>query len=197
MIIGITGSIGSGKTTIAKLFSKYHFNRIAADEIAHKLIRKNTKTYKKIIMAFGDGILDKNKNIDRKKLGNIVFNDGRKLKKLNSIMHPMIFKNIKNEILETQKKCGSKIKIIIDAPLLLETKTKKLVGRIIVVKSDKKNVLKRLSKKYPKYKIEKILNSQMKPDEKLKYADFVIDNNGDLKHLGNQVKKIAEILSEI
>ena len=193
-IIGITGSIGSGKTAIAKIFSKHHFTRIDADEIAHQIIKKKSYAYKKIIKEFGNGILDKKRNIDRKKLGNIVFNSDKKLKKLNSIMHPIIVREIKNQIKKIQRKCGDNAKIVIDAPLLLETKTKNLVENIIVVKSDKNKSIKRLVKKFPKERIEKILKSQMPLNEKLKHADFVIDNSKDLNHLENQVIGIIKII---
>ena len=192
MIIGITGSIGSGKTTVARIFSKHRYNMIDADKIGHQILKNNPAACKKIIEAFGDKILDKDKNIDRKKLGDAVFNDDTKLKKLNSIIHPIILKEIKNSIKKIQKKCGSKTKIIIDAPLLLETKTKSFVDRIVVVKCDKENILKRFNKKYPKKKIERILKAQMPLGEKLAHADFVIDNNRDIKHLENQVIKIIK-----
>ena len=192
MIIGITGSIGSGKTTVAKLFSKHWYDRIDADEIGHEVIKKNAVAYKKIIKTFGNDVLDANKNIDRKKLGDAVFNDNKKLKKLNSIMHPIIISEIKNKTEKIGKKCGSKTKIVIDAPLLLETKTKNLVDKIVVVKADKSKIIKRLSRKYPKKKIEKILKSQMPLEEKLKQADFVIENNGNLKNLEKQVKNIIK-----
>ncbi|MBI2647348.1 dephospho-CoA kinase [Candidatus Woesearchaeota archaeon] len=199
MIIGITGSIGSGKTTITKLFSKYGYKRIDADEIGHDIIRKNSVAYKKIIKEFSSQILDKNKTINREKLGDIIFNDTKKLKKLNSITHPIIIKNIKKLIKTNYQKNFSRknffANVIIDAPLLLETKTKDFVDKIVVAKCDKKNVIKRLSKKYSKEKIEKILNVQMPLEEKLKYADFVIDNNKDLEYLEKQVKKIIEILN--
>ena len=84
---------------------------------------------------------------------------------------------------------------MIDAPLLLETKNKNLVDKTIVVKCDKKNILKRLNKKYSKQKIEKILNSQMPLNKKLKYADFVVDNNKDLEHLKNQLNWIIKKLN--
>jgi len=192
MIIGITGSVGSGKTAVAKLFSRHWYNRIDADEIGHEIIKKNSFAYKKIIKEFGNKLLDKNKNIDREKLGNIVFNDNAKLKKLNSITHPIIINEIKNRIKKIKQKCKDKTKIVIDAPLLLETKTKNLIDKIVVVKCDIKNILKRLNKKYPKQKIEKILKSQMPLGEKLKHADFVIDNNGDLEHLEKQVMNIIK-----
>ena len=195
MIIGITGSVGSGKTTAAKIFSKYHFTRIDADEIGHETIKKNSAAYKKIMEEFGNEILGKSKNIDREKLGNAVFNDDKKLKKLNSITRPIIIEEIKNRIKKIKQKCGDKSKIIIDAPLLLETKTKNLVDKIVVIKCDKKNIFKKLNKKYSKEKIEKILKTQMPLSEKLKLADFVIDNNKNFKHLENQVKGVIEKLN--
>ena len=195
MIIGITGSIGSGKTTAAKMFGAHCYNRIDADKIAHEIIKKNSAAYKKIIKAFGAGILDKNKDVERKRLGDAVFGDDRKLKTLNSIMHPIIIESIKNEISKIKNKCQGKTRIVIDAPLLLETDTKNLVDKIIIVKCDEKNAVKRLNKKYPKEKIEKILKSQMPLDEKLKYADSVVDNNKDLQNLRNRVREIVEELN--
>ena len=192
MIIGITGSIGSGKTTAAELFKKYGFEVVSADAIAHHIIKKNSIAYKKIIKSFGNKVLDENKNIDRKRFGDVVFSDNEKLKKLNSITHSIITEEIKNSIKKIQKKCGRKTRIVIDAPLLLETQTKNLVDKILVVTCDHDNIFKRLNKKYSKDKIEKILKSQMPLNEKITYADFVIDNNKDLKHLEEQVKKIVE-----
>lgn len=191
MIIGVTGSIGSGKTTVAKSFGKIGYYIIDADEISHQLIKKSSVAYKEILKDFGAKILDSHKNIDRKKLGDAVFNDKIKLKKLNSIIHPLIINEIKNQIKKIQNKCGYKSKIAIDAPLLLETETKNLADRIIVVNTGRENIIKRLAEKYSGERIERILNTQMPLKKKLKYADFVIDNNKDLKHLRNQVKKIT------
>ena len=196
MIIGITGSIGSGKTTAAKMFSRHWYTRIDADEIGHELIKKDKSAYKEIVGIFGNGIIDKNGSIDRKKLGDLVFNDHKKLKKLNSILHPFIIKEIKNQIEKIKNKCGAEAKIIIDAPLLLETGAKNLSDKIIILKSDKKNAIGRLKKTHPKGKIEKILNAQMPLKDKLKYADFVIENNKDLKHLEKQVEKIIQLLEK-
>lgn len=197
MIIGITGSIGCGKTTVAKIFGRHRYNRIDVDEVGHKIIKKNFIAYEKIIKEFGSSILDKNKNIERKKLGDLVFSNNKNIKKLNSIMHPLIIKNIKNQINKIKNKCKDKTKIVIDAPLLLETKNKYLVEKIIVVKCNKENVIKRLAKKYPKEKIEKILNVQMPLSGKLRYADVVIDNNKDLSYLKHQIEKVIQELNKI
>lgn len=194
MIIGITGSVGSGKTAIAKLFSRHQYIRIDADEIGHQLFKKNTVIYKKIMNAFGKNILGKNGDIDRKKLGEVAFSENRKLKKLNSIMHPLIINEIKNKIGKIKQECGSKAKIVIDAPLLLEAKAKDLVDQIIVVKCSKENILKR-NKKLAGRQIEKILKAQTPLNEKLKCADFVIDNNKDSGHLEKQVEKIIKELN--
>ena len=191
MIIGITGSIGSGKTRIAKLFSRHWYTRIDADEISHQIMDKDKIIIKKLIKKFGKEILGKNKKINRKKLSSIVFNDYKKLKELNSIMHPKIIGTIKKRIIEVKKDCHRNSLIVIDAPLLLETTTKNLVDKIVVVKTDKKKILKRLGKKYP---VEKILKTQMPLNKKLKYADFVVNNNHSLKKTEAQVKKIIRKL---
>src|SRR3989344_5472568 len=113
MILGITGSVGSGKTAVAKLFSRHHYSRIDADGIGHNLIKKNSRLYNEVIMEFGNNVADKNKNIDRRKLGSIVFNDDKKLKKLNSITHPLIINEIKTQIKQIQKKCSNREKIVL------------------------------------------------------------------------------------
>lgn len=195
MIIGITGSIGSGKTTAANLFKKYGFKVINADKIGHQVMKKGSIAHKKIISEFGSGILDKNKNINRKKLGEIVFSDYVKLKKLNLIMHPLILSEIKDSIEKIGKQCKNKKNIVIDAPLLLETPAKKLVEKVIVVKANKKAIMKRLSKKYPRQKIEKILKAQMPMGEKARHADFIIDNCKGKQHLKNQVENIIGMLN--
>ena len=188
MIIGITGSIGSGKTTVANIFGKHGFKIINADEIAHNLIQKNSASYKKLRNFFGDGILDRNKSIDKKKLGDIAFSDKIKLKKLNSIMHPTIIKQINSQ--KNSLKENFFENIIIDAPLLLETGAKKLVDKVVVVKTGRENIIKMLKKRYSIEKIENILNSQMPVEEKIRYADFVIENDKDLNHLKEEVEKI-------
>jgi dephospho-CoA kinase len=187
MIIGITGTFGSGKTTVSDMFRSYGFHVINLDRFYRTLIQPSTPLYRRIIKEFGNAIIKKNKNIDRKKLKKIVFNDSTKLKRLNSITHPYIIKKLKNALNESINK-----KIIIDAPLLIEAKAAGLVEKIIVVKSKKPKIMERLIKKgkYTKLEIEKITNSQMPIKKKIKYADFVIDNSGSLSKTKKQVQKI-------
>ncbi|MBI3035588.1 dephospho-CoA kinase [Candidatus Woesearchaeota archaeon] len=195
MILGITGSIGSGKTTAAGIFSRHHYSVIDADRIGHEILKKNFPIRKRIINEFGKEILDNSKNINRKKLGDIVFNDKKKSRKLNSIMHQAIIKEIKNQIQRIKNQCGGNAKVVIDAPLLLETKTKNLVDKVIVVNADKRKIFAR-SKHFSKSEIERILKMQMPLNEKIRHSDFVIDNNKDLAHLEKQAEKIIEKLNQ-
>ena len=189
MILGITGSIGSGKTTAAKIFSGYHYKIIDADEIGHKLL-EDSAIRNKLIKNFGKKILGKNKNIDRKKLSETVFNSEGKLKKLDSIMHPLILEEIKKLINKSKNK-----NIIVDAPLLLETGADRLVDKVIVVKAFHENIIAR-NKRFTMEQLEKISLRQMGLDQKLKKADFMIDNTGDLEYLEQQVRKIIEKLNQ-
>ena len=191
MIIGITGSVGSGKSTIAKIFSKHHYIRIDADEIAHKILQ-NKKIIKIISAEFGSETV-KNNSIDREVFGNTVFNDDAKLKKLNSIMHPLIILEIKKEIVKIRKKSGSKSKIIVDAPLLLEVVAEDLVDKIIVIKASNNSILSR-NRRFTKGQIENILKHQMPLEEKMKHADFMIDND---KNFSNTEKQITDIIKSL
>ena len=98
MILGITGSFGSGKTTLSKMFEKYGFWIVDADKISHDILDRNKKVATKIAKEFGNIILDSNKKISREKLADIVFADDSALKKLNLIMHAFIIKEIKKKI---------------------------------------------------------------------------------------------------
>ncbi len=183
MKLGITGVFGSGKTTVAKLFAKHGYKHINADQIGHKLLDK-PPIKNKIIKAFGKGILTNNK-IDRKKLKNIVFYDHKALIKLNKMLHPAIIREIKS---------AKGKNIVIDAALLIEVKALNLVDKLIVVKINKKEQLKRLSKKkkYTKKEINNILKSQLSQKEKLKYADITVDNSKSLDYTKKQVEKIIK-----
>ena len=186
MILGITGIFGSGKTTVAKLFAKYGYKHINADEIGHQLLNKSS-IKNKVIKAFGKSILTNNK-IDRRKLKDIVFINHKELIKLNKIIHPEIIREISSIIK------GSKNKnIMVDGALLIETKSLNLIDKLIIVKINKKEQLKRIKrkKKYTKNEINNIIKSQLSQNQKLKYADYILDNSKSLKKTEKQVKKVV------
>ena len=211
MILGITGSFGSGKTMVSDILKKYGFEIISADELYRGIYEKDTSLKNKIMKEFG--------TLDRSKIKTIVFNDYKKLKKLNQITHPVIIKEIKNKIdsiiekiknkkiiiknkhiqKNKKKENNEEIKIALDVPLLIEAKMQGMVDKIIVVKCDEKIQIKRLLNKgkHTKEEIRNIINSQMPIGEKLKYADFVVDNSGKIGKTEGQIKDIVAKLSKL
>lgn len=189
MILGITGSFGSGKTAVAKILKKYGYKIINADKIGHRLYHKKA-IKNKVIRAFGKKILTKNK-IDRRKLKNIVFYNKKELKKLNKIMWPEIIKEIKSTIRKPYKN------IAIDAAILIEAKALSLVDKLIVVRINNKSLMKRLinKDKYTKQDINNILKSQLPQNKKVEYADYIIDNSKSLNNTEKQVKKIIKSIN--
>ena len=188
MIIGITGSFGSGKTSVAKMFKDLGAYIIDADEVCHSLMMPSGKLYKKIVSCFGNNILKSDKRIDRKMLAKIVFGDGSKLQLLNRLVHPEAISRIR-EIGQANKK--RKV-IIIDAALLVETSFYKEMDSIIVVRTDRDKQIKRLirSMGMTKKEILKRINVQAPLKKKKAFADFIIDNSGTRRETLFQVEKI-------
>src|SRR3989338_1835887 len=193
MILGITGSFGTGKSTVARMFSRHGFRVIDVDKVYSILTKPDKKIYNEIKKEFGSGIILKNKNINRNRLKRIVFNDSKKLKKLNAMTHPLIFKEVKKIIKEIKSK-DENADIALDIPLLIESRFKYPVDKIIVVKCSEKIQIKRIKQKKKKYsdrEISQIIKSQMPMKEKIKHADFVVDNSWSLKNTKKQVRRIV------
>ena len=193
LIIGVTGIFGSGKSTVSGILKSHGLKIIDADKIAHRYLLPQAKTYKKIVDFFGRGILKATNEIDRHKLGKLVFANHRLLKKLNSIMHPKIIREIKTGI--KNSKAGL---IVLDAPLLLEAGLKKMVDDLIVVIIDRDELIRRLIKKtsLKRSEILKRIKSQVSQSGKSRFADFIIDNSGTVSETRKQVKKVMAKIKE-
>lgn len=191
MIIGITGSFGSGKSSVAGMFASLGARVINADIIAHRLMRPGSAIYREILRAFGRQIIGRGGAIERKKLARIVFGNRASLRKLNRIVHPEVIAVIQKEISRAGKRM-----LVLDAPLLIETGLSKEVDALIVVRSTRKNQVERLLKKgiSTRADIIKRIKSQMALSKKMRLADFIIDNNGSLENTRIQVKKIYRSL---
>lgn len=187
MIIGITGSFGSGKTTVAKMFAKLGAYTVDVDKIYHSLIKPGKSCYKKIVGHFGKGILGRTGHVDRKKLGKIVFKDKAKLRILNELTHPEIIKEVKRII-----RVGKGEAIVIEASLLIESGFYKQMDKIILVASDKEGQVKRIreNRGISAKEVLKRIKVQMPFKKKLVFADFIIDNSGSKTSTLNQVKEI-------
>jgi len=192
MIIGITGSIACGKSTISNYLKSKGYIVIDADKIGHEAL-DDDYVKEKLILAFGNEILEDNK-INRQKLGELVFGNSSNLNVLNSIIHP----EIRKKILEKIDKNNDKELIFIDVALLFEAKFDDLVDKIIVVYVDENTQLTRLMKRNSISKKEALsrIVSQMSPIEKAKLGDYTVNNNLDVINTYEQVDKVLSELKK-
>jgi len=191
--VGLTGGIGSGKSTVDGLFRAKGAYIIDFDELAHLVEEPNGPVWKGIVENFGREILNADDTINREKLGDIVFRDREKLKKLNSIVHPAVFDEWKKKINDIRKEDAI---IISDIPLLIEVGMQDAVDITILVYISPEEQIKRIMKRngYSSKESEYRLNSQMSIDDKIPYADFVINNEGSIKETKKAVDEVWENL---
>ena len=189
-VIGLTGGIGSGKSTVSQYLAELGGVIIDADKIGHEAYQPNTETWRELIKMFGDRILTADNTIDRKKLGDLVFRNPEELARLNSIIHPQITKMVKKRIADYRRK-DVKV-IILDAPVLFEADAKSLVDEVWVVVSKEANVIKRAMGRtgLPEEQIRARIRSQMSNEERIKRAQVVIHNDGTVAELREKVKEL-------
>lgn len=195
VIIGLTGGIASGKSTVAKMFEEINIPVIDSDKIVRTLLDKGTEVYHKIVEHFTEIVLLPTGHINRKRLGEIIFNNERERKVLNYIVHPAVKKVILKRIAQYEM-YDEKI-IVIDVPLLFESKFDKLVNYSVLVYVDYDTQLKRLidRDKINNEYAQKKINVQMELNEKKKLADFVINNGNTVLDTKHQFNKLIEIIN--
>jgi dephospho-CoA kinase len=194
IIVGLTGSLGSGKSTVARMFAKLGSAVIDADQVVHHELKSTGRAFKKVVRTFGTEILAAGE-IDRRKLADIVFHDPAKLKALTSIVHPIAEKEVRSRI-RTLRKGGTTRLTVVDAPLLLEAGWQKWVDYVIVVRASKDLQARRLkSQRYMKGSdIDRRLKMQLPMQTKINMADIVIDNRKSLNETEKQTRVIAQRL---
>jgi len=194
LVIGLTGGIGSGKTTVANLFSELDIEIIDTDLIARKVVEPGQSTLAKITDYFGKHILNIDGSLDRKKLAEITFSNESERKILESILHPEIKKNMLAQIKEV--KSPYCITVI---PLLLEAKQEELVDRILVVDCEQKDQISRVQSrdKRTEKQILSIINSQIPRDARLKAADDIIKNSGNMHNLRALIAELHKKYMEL
>ncbi len=192
--VGLTGNIGSGKSTAAEAFSKLGVPTFDTDKIGHELLEGDPDIRKRIEEAFGNQVFSDDL-IDRRKLAQVVFASSEKKRKLESILHPAIMSTVNERL----RSCSDRSYAIIEVPLLYEAKLSGEFEYVILVKSEEKNAVERASLKLgiSKEAVQKRLETQIAQSEKEKLADFVIANDGTREDLRNRVELLHAIISSL
>lgn len=196
--IGMTGGIGSGKNQVADIFNQLGFYTIDSDISSRKVMEKGEAAYEKIVSFFGSDILDENDNILRKKLGDIVFNDKAKLKTLENIVHPAIYEYERKERSKIYGR-DDKAVVITHAALIIESGSIDKYDALIVISCPDELQVERVMQRdnFSEEKARNIVAHQMPNEERLKYADFIIDNSSTLDDLYNEVKRVHKLITQI
>ncbi|MFD1067424.1 dephospho-CoA kinase [Oceanobacillus locisalsi] len=181
LVIGLTGGIASGKSTISQMFTASDIPVIDADVIAREVVEPGEASYQQVVDLFGEDIVRADGTIDRPKLGSIVFSNEEKREQLNQIVHPAVRKRMlkkKEDYINQGEKC-----VVLDIPLLFESKLTSLADKTLVVFVDENTQLKRLMERNQLSEQEAMdrITSQMALAEKARLADAVIDNNGTIE----------------
>jgi dephospho-CoA kinase len=184
--VALTGGIASGKSTVLKMFKELGAKVLDCDRIAKALTRKGNRGYKRIVKEFGPEILDEEGRINRKKLAHIVFFDEEKRKKLNSLLHPLVY-----ERLEERMRRMKEDVVIVDVPLLVESGGENLFDKVVVVYSElfvqlNRLIIRGISEEEALARIR----SQASWEERLRVADFVVRGDVDIEETKKEVEKI-------
>ena len=195
IIIGLSGRIASGKSLVSKLLQDVGIKVIDADVLSREVCAKNTICYKKIIKEFGKDILNEQQEIDRKKLGSIVFKNSNLLKKLEDIIHPEVIL-LKNNYL---KKYKEEKFVVYSSALLFENNLDKEVNKIIYITATDDILLKRamLREHSSAEQVKNILSKQLPDEKKLPFCDEIINNNGDIEFLKMQLRNTWKRLTNM
>ena len=188
--IGLTGGIGSGKSTVSQLLGELGAFVIDADKVGHEIYLPGKEAWKQVTAAFGQDILAPDQTIDRKKLGAIVFGSDDARKKLNSIVHPLMFKDIDRRIKE-KRADGFTKPIVVEAAILIEANWLPLADEVWLVVTNKNAVIERVASQrgLSAKDTEARIASQLSDAERRKYATLVIENDGSLEDLKIKVQQ--------
>ena len=189
-VIGLTGGIGSGKSTVSRFLAELGAVIIDADRVGHEALGTSDEVRRELLATFGWQIMTPKGEVDRKKLGEIVFDDPESLARLNQIMHPRMYDMVKAQ-LEEYRRQGVAV-VVLEAPLLIEADWTSLVDEVWVTVADESTVLKRVKEKFGLSERECLarIHCQLPSEERVKHADVVIDTDCGLDELKAKVKEL-------
>ena len=195
ILIGLTGGIASGKSTVIQYIRYQGYPVIDADKLGHRVLELGNPGYSKVVEKFGEGVLNKDKTVNRLVLGRIVFADPSQLKALNEISHPIIAEMVLKEF-ESIVSEDSRGIVFLEAALLIEANWYNMCHHIWVVTLDAAEATRRLQERdgLSESEARSRLESQLTPEERLAYADVVLHNDGSRKDLFSQTQRALEEL---
>ena len=189
-VIGLTGGIGSGKSTVSRFLGEMGAVVLDADKVGHQAYQPGTETWKELVAAFGEDIVAPDSTIDRRKLGAIVFADPEELVRLNRIVHPRMFDMMKARI-EEYRGQGTEV-VVLEAAILLEANWTSLVDEVWVTVASESTVVQRTRERtgLPEEQIKARIRSQLSNEERSQQAKVVINNDGDLEELRVKMEEL-------
>ena len=189
MVIGLTGGIASGKSTVSGFFARCGAVVVDADAIAHRVMARGMPAWQAVVDHFGEAILDGRGGIDRERLGEVVFNDVRQKERLEVIVHPFVFEAMAREVAAAEKRQPG-VLVVLDVPLLLETGMREGLDEIVVVYVPESVQIQRLTARdgLTEPQARARVAAQMPIEQKRQLADVVIDNTGSLDKTRRQVQ---------
>ena len=197
-LVGLTGGFGSGKSTVARILSELGLKVISADNLAREICEPGMPAYNEIVETFGKEVVAEDSSLSRKRLGDIVFAEPALLGQLNSIVHPRVIAR-EEELLKQTEEADPDAIVVLDVPLLIEVERHHLVDFLVVVNAPTEQRFERLEKKFgglDRAAAEARMKHQMPLEEKVKLADFVVDNSGKPESTREQTEKLFAILTD-
>ncbi|MGQ4667436.1 dephospho-CoA kinase [Metabacillus halosaccharovorans] len=192
VVIGLTGGIASGKSTVSNMMKKLNIKVVDADKISRDVVEIGKPAYNQIVDVFGVDILQQDHTLDRGKLGALIFSDQKRREQLNKIVHPEVRKEMLRQV-EKERKQGSRA-VVLDIPLLFESKLTYMVNKTLLVYVDEQIQLERLMQRngYTEAEAKLRIQSQLPLKDKRKLADEIIDNNGSLENTQTQLEAVLK-----
>jgi dephospho-CoA kinase len=188
--VGLTGGIASGKSTVRELLARLGCHTIDADRLVAELYEPGRAGHAALVQTYGEPILRENRTIDRVKLANIAFSDSSEAKKLNALIHPIV-------IAETEARLaviGEGIAVV-EATLMIESGGRRRYDRIVIVDVDPEVQVERgVARGLTRAEVQRRIANQIPREERLRHADYVIDNSGDREHLEQETRRVYELL---
>ena len=190
LVVGVTGGIATGKTTVARMLEELGAKRVSADEIVHELLAPGTDVARLVESEFGPDIIMASGEIDRAKLGELLFRDEGKRRRLEAVIHPRVMAEVARQIEDFRRDCPGVL--VIEIPLLVEVGATGIVDKVLVVSAEQETQIDRLQKRYNMSRHDALLRiqSQLPIDEKAKHADWVISTEGTLRTTKRRVERL-------